>query len=227
MSELLAVIEQNETRFVSVMEQPSKFDKLKHSFLSELNKNPALAKCSHASLAGTLMKISQLGLDVGVVDECYIIPYKGEATLQVSYKGLIKVAYQSGMVTLVRSETVFEDDKFEFNIAEQKIVKHTPGSMRTNPVGFYAEITLTNGKKIIKYMTMEQIAERRKKSRGQNFWNNGFESMAQKVCVREALRLIPKSKVTYIDKPEVEIGQDMGLESRKEQDAALDAELLS
>lgn len=224
---MLEVIETNKDRFTGVMEKPENFDRLKMSFLSELNKNKKLADCSPASLAGCLMQVSQLGLDIGVVDEAYFVPYKGEATLQVSYKGLIKVAYNTGLVDLIRAEMVYKDDDFCYDIGKNKIEKHNPGESRKEPVGVYAEIKLKTGSSLIAYKTMDQIAESRKKSRGDQFWTNGFESMAKKVVIREAMKLLPKSKINVVDTEAVEIGKaSFGLPSKLENRASIDAELL-
>ena len=224
---MLEVIETNKDRFTGVMEKPENFDRLKMSFLSELNKNKKLAECSPASLAGCLMQVSQLGLDIGVVDEAYFVPYKGEATLQVSYKGLIKVAYNTGLVDLIRAEMVYADDDFVYDIGKNVIEKHKPGSSRKEPLGVYAEIKLKTGSSLIAYKTADQIAEARKRSRGDQFWSNGYEAMAKKVAIREAMKLLPKSKVNYIDTEAVNIGKtELGLPSALDKRGSIDAELL-
>lgn len=226
----IAVIDQiskNEIAFKSVMENPEKFELLKNKLASEIRKNPKLQNCSLASIGGSLMKAVQLDLDIGEAGECYLVPRKGECSFQISYKGLIKIAYQTGMVDLVRSEIVYQDDKFEFDIADQKILKHKPGPKRDFAIGYYAVVSLKTGKEIVKYFTTSQIDQRRKKSLSDHFWKNGYDGMAQKVVVREALRLIPKSKISYIDAPEIEIGSELGFESKADKIESIDAELLS
>lgn len=224
---VIAKIEERQDNFKNLMENPKKFEILKNKLAAEMRKNPKLQDCDPASIGGALMKAIQLDLDIGETDECYLVPRKGVASFQISYKGLIKIAYQTGFVDVVRSEVVYQDDDFEFDVADQKIVKHKPGHKRDFAIGYYAVVSLKTGKEIVKYFTRSQIDMRKEKSASQNFWKNGYDQMAQKVCVREALKLIPKSKITYIDSNETEIGSDLGLQTKDDKIKVMDAELLS
>ena len=64
-------------------------DRMTRLALTEFSKNPALQKCSFASIASCVMTASQLGLEIGVGGQAYIIPYKDTATFVPGWKGLI------------------------------------------------------------------------------------------------------------------------------------------
>lgn len=228
---MLQIIEENKNRFMEVLDRPSSFDKLKQSFISALNKNERLANCSEASLAGCFMKLAHLGLDLDSdTKEVYLVPYKREATVQIGYQGLIKLALSSGFVSNIDAKTVYSDDEFEIDLADNIIRKHKPGRSRLDATGFYAVVTMTSGEKRVHYMTMEQMIEQRKKSRSDQFWSAGFEQMAHKTCVIKVLKLIPKSQagnLRALEMSEMSQGKSMGLLNAEDKDAAIDAEILS
>lgn len=51
--------------------------------LTEFRKNPTLGNCTPASFFGSLLTASQLGLEPGPLGHCYLIPYKGQVSLQI------------------------------------------------------------------------------------------------------------------------------------------------
>ena len=64
--------------------------------ITEIRTNPKLLECSLVSLAGAVMKSAQLGLQLGLLGHCYLVPYKDEATFILGYKGMIELARRSG-----------------------------------------------------------------------------------------------------------------------------------
>jgi len=146
----------------------------------------------------------------------YLVPYKGEATLQIGYKGLQQIFYNKGGKK-VFAETVFEDDAFDIDLDKQQIKEHKPGNLRKEIAGFYAIAIMSNGEQVISYMSKGEMDEQRKQSRGDNYWKNGFRGMAEKTMIRRVLKKVPQAKITYIEASEVEIGKkDFGLLSNAE-----------
>ena len=97
------------------------------------------------------------------------------------------------------------------------INRHKPGNERSEIVGFYAVAIMQNGEQVLSYMSIGEMNEQRKKSRGDRFWNTGFRGMAEKTVIRRALKKVPQAKITYIEAPEYEIGQtEFGLKSNVE-----------
>ena len=58
-------------------------DRMARIALTEFRKNPELGKCTPHSLFGSLLTASQLGLEPGPLGHAYLIPYKGQVTLQL------------------------------------------------------------------------------------------------------------------------------------------------
>ena len=55
-------------------------DRMSRLALTAFSTNPELLNCTPQSLAGSIMLASQLGIEIGVGGQGYLIPYKGTAT---------------------------------------------------------------------------------------------------------------------------------------------------
>src|SRR5262245_6000224 len=73
-------------------------ERLARIVLTELRRVRGLADCTPQSLFGAVMTCAQLGLEPGVLGQAWIIPYKGEATLVVGYRGLVALAWRSAQI---------------------------------------------------------------------------------------------------------------------------------
>jgi recombinational DNA repair protein RecT len=83
------------------------------AFMSLIQKNSSLAACSVRSLAGAFLRTFEAGLSVSPeARECYIVPRKGEAEIQIGY-----VAYTTRIAAkgnfVVTSEVVLEGEYFK------------------------------------------------------------------------------------------------------------------
>jgi recombination protein RecT len=77
---------------------------------------PALARCTPESFLGALLTASQLGLEAGPTGEAYFVPYGQVCTFIPGYRGLIKLARQSGQVSDIYAEIVYENDEFDVTL---------------------------------------------------------------------------------------------------------------
>jgi len=213
---LPALIETNQDKFLAVMENPEKFNRLRSLFESAVNKNPKLASCSPASLMGSLKKLAQYDLDLTDENMAYLVPRKSECSLQVGFRGLQQIFYNKGGKK-VFAQTVYSDDEFDIDLDKQVINKHKPGKERKEISGFYGVAVMQNGEQLVHYMTKSQMDEQRKKSMSDNYWENGFIGMSEKTVIRKVLNKVPQAKMTYLDAPETEIGKrEFGLMNRAE-----------
>lgn len=81
---------------------------------------PKLATCTKASLVGAMLEIAALKLEPGVLGEAWVIPFRDrrhnvvEAQVIVGYKGMLKLARNSGRVGKIDSDVVYEKDLFDW-----------------------------------------------------------------------------------------------------------------
>ncbi|HQX68346.1 MAG TPA: recombinase RecT [Ottowia sp.] len=101
-------------------------DRMSRLALTAFSTNPDLLQCSPQSLAGSIMLASQLGLEIGVGGQGYLIQYKGTATFVPGWKGLVDLVSRAGRAT-VWTGAVFDGDRFEYQLGDTPFCKHVPG----------------------------------------------------------------------------------------------------
>jgi hypothetical protein len=99
---------------------------------TEFAKNPLLQKCTPVSVFGAIIQASQLGLEIGVLGQAYLVPYRNtknntyEAQFIPGYKGLIGLARRSGEVTSIETNIVYANDRFDLKLGLETSVDHVP-----------------------------------------------------------------------------------------------------
>lgn len=169
--------------------------------LTAVRQNPRLLECSPASVLGALMTSAQLGLEPNTpLGEAYLIPYKGECTFQPGYAGLVRLAWQSGMVQSISVELVHANDHFKRTLGlHPDIVHEIDDTTDRGPViGCYAVVRMTGGGFQAAYMSKGEIDAHAKKysqsaTRGSSPWVTAWDGMAKKTVLKQALKLVPKA----------------------------------
>lgn len=101
-------------------------DRMARLALTQFSTNKQLQECDSTSIAGALITAAQLGLEIGVNGQAYLIPYKKRATLVPGWRGLVDLVNRSGRAT-VWTGAVFEGDEFDYALGDLPFVKHKPG----------------------------------------------------------------------------------------------------
>jgi len=163
-------------------------------------KTPKLYDCTPASLLGAVMQCAQLGLVPDpVLGEAWFVPFKGVVTFIPGYKGLIKLAYQSGQVGKFAAHVVREGDAFEYEYGLRDRLKHTPkASITANITHAYAIMKIKGGDANFLVLTREEIEAIRKRSPAVRAgastpWDSDYAAMAQKSALRRVTKLGPSS----------------------------------
>lgn len=207
-----------ESRIAEVLPKHVSASTLTRIAITEIRTNPKLLECSLVSLAGAVMKSAQLGLQLGLLGHCYLVPYKDEATFILGYKGMIELARRSGNIKEIYSVAVYENDEFDVEYGLNRAIKHVPNyEDRGQFKGAYAVAHFTNGGYHFEYLPKVEIEKRkaRSKAAGSSFspWNTDYEEMAKKTLVRHIFDYLPVSvdilKAAYTDETTVkEIYED-------------------
>jgi recombination protein RecT len=142
----------------------------------------------------------------------YLIPYynkgKKECQFQIGYKGLVQLVRNSGEISTLKAETVYEKDIFSYSLGLHADLTHipftpTPEDMdRGEPIAYYAYYKTRDGDFdfVVAYKP-EMLAFRDqyvKKDRNGNIplaspWNKNFDEMAKKTLIKRVLKLAPLS----------------------------------
>jgi recombination protein RecT len=137
--------------------------------LLTLHRTPALAKCRRDSLLAAISDASSLGLFLdGYSGDAYLIPYGEEATLVLGYKGLTKMARQSGEVRAIAHDVVRGGDEWQYRKMPAVLIHNPKCEFESdaeadahysdaNILGAYAQFELTNGSIVQDYWPIQKL----------------------------------------------------------------------
>ena len=191
------VIQAGAKQFATALPKHINSDRFVRIAITTIRQNPKLAQCNQESLLGALMVSAQLGLEPGVLGQCYLIPYGRECQFQIGYKGMIELLRRSGQLKDIYAYSVYENDEFEMTYGLNRDLKHKPNLQdRGNFIGCYCVAVLKDEARAFEYMTKEEIEAHGKKfskTYGNGPWKTDFEAMAHKTVVKKMLKWLPVS----------------------------------
>lgn len=170
--------------------------------LTEVRKNPDLAKCSPASFLGALVQSAQLGLEPGSgLGHAYLIPFRNnktgetDCTFMLGYKGLLELARRSGQLKRISAACVYQGDEFDYSLGTSEYIRHKPcGESRAVAVTHaYAVAEFKDGGMQIEIMTRQQIDAIKNRGRQNKVWDSDFSEMARKTVLRRICKFLPLS----------------------------------
>ena len=191
------VIQAGAKQFATALPKHINSDRFVRIAITTIRQNPKLVQCNQESLLGALMVSAQLGLEPGVLGQCYLIPYGRECQFQIGYKGMIELLRRSGQLKDIYAYSVYENDEFEMTYGLDRDLKHKPNLQnKGNFVGCYCVAVLKDDARAFEYMTKEEIEVHGKKfskTYGNGPWKTDFEAMAHKTVVKKMLKWLPVS----------------------------------
>lgn len=173
--------------------------------LTTLRKNPALMKCEQGSIAAALVQSAQLGLVCdGFLGHAYLVPFKGECTLILGYKGLIELVRRSGEVAKISMESVYSGDEFSYTKGLDPTLHHVPGDKHgisdSDITHVYVAVKLKDGTNVFDVWPRKKVEAHRDRyskgaSRPDSPWRTEFGLMGQKSVLRQMVSkgLLPVS----------------------------------
>ena len=180
-------------------------DRLLRLTMTTIRTTPELRQADAGSLLGAVMQAAQLGLEPGLLGQCYLLPFKNknkgitEVQFIIGYKGMIDLARRSGHIKSIYAHAVYEKDEFEYELGLNPTLKHVP-SMEEDKgefIGAYAVAHFKDGGYQMEFMPKAEIEKRRKASPGANSkyspWHNYYEEMAKKTVIRHMWKYLPIS----------------------------------
>ena len=176
--------------------------------------NTRLQACTQLSFFESMMHVAETGLSLSKQSgEAYLVPFNNshtgpdgrsrklmECTFMPGYRGLIKLAHQTGGVKSVDAVAVNECDEFKYWEDEQgPHITHEPdldgdrSDVFINKV--YARIQLVAGGRLLVVMTRKQVEKIRQgsKSKDSPAWKHHWGEMAKKTAMKRALKTVPQS----------------------------------
>lgn len=161
-------------------------------------RTPKLLDCTAQSFAGAIITACQMGLEPdNVTGLAYLVPYGNTVTLIPGYQGLIKLAYQSGKISLFEAHNVYSCEDYDVDYGASPPVRHKPSppSTRGEYVASYAKVTMKDGAVYYEWMWAEEVAAIRDRSpaKGSGPWVTDTGQMRRKTVAKRACKYIPSS----------------------------------
>lgn len=183
------------------------FKAFKNAAVVAVTDNPGILNCQPASVFKAVRTLAGAGL-IPDGREAAIVPFKGEAQAMPMVAGLVKVARNTGKVSSLWAEVVYEGETLEVWVedGERKWNHVNEDGSRLDAMqrggdirGAYAVAKLTDGTVEFQPMSRAEIEKRRKASANQKsdnptgIWEKWYDQMALKTVIRNLCKRLPMS----------------------------------
>lgn len=181
-------------------------DRMARLAITAFSTTPGLAKCSLNSIASGIMTAAQLGLEIGVGGQGWLIPYKGTASFVPGWKGLVDLVNRSGRSS-VWTGAVMPGDIFSYSRGTRPEIHHddsdgSPGGEFTHvyAVGWVKDsqwpiIEVWSRRKV--QLHLDQYDKVTNDQYGKKHYaranENNFQMYGRKVVLLQVLKYLPQS----------------------------------
>lgn len=205
MSELApyqSAIQRAKERFQKAAQQTVNYDResifamqalMKTDFAMDVaNRNPQSVHLAMVNVASTGLTLNPAN------GYAYLVPRDGAIFLDISYKGLIKIATDTGSIEWARAAVVYAADTFTYH-GPAKVPDHIADPFKKDRgeiVGVYCIAKTASGDMLTEVMPMDELAKIRDKSsayakKKSGPWVDWFEQMAKKAVIKRASKTWP------------------------------------
>jgi recombination protein RecT len=152
-----------------------------------------------ASLRNAILNVAAIGISLNpATAHAYLVPRDSMICLDISYRGLVKLATDAGAIEWAKSELVYEGDEFTYNgpctAPTHKADPFSKERTFDKIIGAYCIAKLTQGDYLIETMSKAEIDKIRATSKASNGpWKTWPEEMAKKSITKRASKSWPPS----------------------------------
>lgn len=171
-----------------------------------------------------VVKIASIGLSLNpALSYAYLVPRYDKniggkhICLDISWKGLLKLATDSGAIKRGKAETVKENDVFEYNgmyeMPTHKVVYPFDEEKRGKTVGFYCVAITDDGGYICDFMSKSDVDDIRETSMAKNAmaWTDYYDEMGKKSIIKRAQKQWPKGNDNRLENAIQHLNEHEGL----------------
>ncbi|MCK5532729.1 MAG: recombinase RecT [Halopseudomonas aestusnigri] len=204
----VALIKQTEDKFVSLVEENTSGVHFKSEMLFAsqvmMNNDYLLSTASRnpLSLRSAFHQVAVCGLTLNPSRGLsYLVPRDNQVVLEISYRGMIRMAVDDGAIKDCIVELVYSKDNFTYHgkrtSPEHSFDPFAPKAERGEFRGVYVEALLPDGRLHIEVVTAEDIYTARDasdlwKRKKKGPWLDHFGSMAKKAAIKVARKYWPQ-----------------------------------
>ncbi len=157
-----------------------------------------VASNNKASLAQAIQNVAAIGISLNpAMSHAYLVPRDGGICLDISYKGLIKIATDTGSILWAKADLVYKKDSFIYK-GPAAAPDHQADIFgdRGDIVGGYCIAKTVEGDYLVEAMSIKEIHEVRDTSKAFTSgkkcpWKDWFNEMAKKTLIKRAAKTWP------------------------------------
>lgn len=169
--------------------------------------NPTLQRCDPQSILNAVVNVARTSITLNpVMKLAYLIPRKNKCVLEFSYMGLVAMLRDNGCIKSISAHIVYEDENFEFDLANNKI-RHLPKYAQSENehnlrkiIGCYSRATLPNNEIVYEFMPMWEIEKVKRSSEGSDnkysAWQTWKDEMIKKSVIKRHFKMLISVNVT-------------------------------
>jgi len=158
----------------------------------------SLQKCAPASIRNAIVNVALTGATLNpALQQAFLIPRKGKACLDFSYRGLTQIAVSSGGVLDIDADVVYDKDEFIYERGLSPVLTHRPfmGGDRGKKKYVYATAVLPSGIKKFIVLDAFEIDKVKKTSQAKSGpWVDWEDEMWRKTAVKKLYKLLPQTE---------------------------------
>lgn len=202
---LRGLLDKMQEQFAMALPSHVKVERLLRLTMSAVQREPKLLDCYQPTFLGALLECAQLGLEPNTsLGHAFLVPFRnrkmgGRLDCQVipGYKGLIRLAYNSGQVSSIRAHVVREKDKFDYTLGGRPRLVHKPhrGPDAGDMVAVYsvADVKISDKPQfyVLERWECERIRDKFSAAANNGPWVTNLEEMSQKSAVRRNCKWLP------------------------------------
>lgn len=219
----LGAIQEAELNFIEIAEKDGSavtWKKEAYFAMQAVQKSEYLQGCHPNTIRNAVINVATIGLTLNpAFGLAYIVPRDGVACLDISYKGLMRLATDSGSILWVKAVLVYENDKFEIQGVDRmpfhKFDPYRP-EKRGEIIGGYCAAKLHNGDYLVDTMSREELDQIRATSKSAKSsyspWNTFPLEMMKKTLIKRASKTWPATQ--RLDNAVTIINEHEGLEDK-------------
>lgn len=156
-----------------------------------LYRNPDLLSCKPASIVRSVMHAAEVGLELGSpLGEAYLVPFKGEATMMIGYKGFVRLMLGSPRVHMIKGVLVRDGDTFEVDEGNNHLTHVWAKENRGKVTHAYARVWYSESMSQFEVMDRKELDQIKSMAKGRSPW---FDSKAEPEMMKKCpIRRIAK-----------------------------------
>lgn len=165
--------------------------------LTSFRRNPKLGQCDPKSVFAAVVMAAQLGWEVGIGGQAYLVPYGRECQLVPGWLGLTDLVFRAGKAA-VWTGAVYEGDEFDYGLGDSPFLNHRPSDTSTDRLLAVYAIGRTKDSNwpVVEVWPLAKVIahrDRYNKVGKLHYSFQHFEMYARKVALLQVLKYMPKS----------------------------------